>query len=105
MDIAGTSDQFGFVHANVLGDTEIVARVDTLKDTSTTAKSGVMIRESLAANSAHVAIVISRTTGARFIYRGTADGNSTTLNTTGIAPPQWVRLIREDNYFTGYTIP
>jgi hypothetical protein len=104
-DIAGTSDQFGFVHGSVTGDTEIVAWVDSIQNTSTTAKSGVMIRESLAANAAHVAIVISPTTGARFIYRSATGGSTTTLNTTGIAAPQWVRLVRDDNYFTGYTSP
>ena len=51
-DIWGTSDQFRFVYQPISGDVQITARVDSQTVTNEWAKAGVMIRTSLAANSA-----------------------------------------------------
>src|SRR5581483_7797780 len=46
-DISGASDQFQFVYQQVSGDVEVIARVNSLQQTRSWAKAGVMIRESL----------------------------------------------------------
>jgi len=64
-------------------------------------KVGVMIRESLAANSTHAMMIISSTSGAAFQRRVTTGGNSTGTTVTGPAAPYWVRLVRTGNSFSG----
>ena len=47
-DIWGQEDQFNFVYQPITGDVDVSARVASLQGSSTWAKAGVMIRESLA---------------------------------------------------------
>src|SRR5947207_13573675 len=51
-DVAGTSDQFHFVYQQVSGDFSVSARVDSVANTNTRAKSGVMFRSPPAASAA-----------------------------------------------------
>src|SRR6185369_17549209 len=50
-DIWDTADAFRYIYRTLNGDGEIAARVLSLDDTDAWAKAGVMIRESLAADS------------------------------------------------------
>ena len=68
-DIWGTSDQFHFAHVQVTGDVDIRMRVDSVPSTSTWAKVGVMIRASLAANSAQAFSLVSYSKGLAFQRR------------------------------------
>jgi len=52
-DIWGGSDQFNFISQPLAGDADIVARVAGLGNTNGWAKAGVMIRQSLAADSSY----------------------------------------------------
>ncbi|HEX3703202.1 MAG TPA: hypothetical protein VHU82_07725, partial [Vicinamibacterales bacterium] len=63
-------------------------------------KAGVMIRESLAANSSHAFALVSAAKGVALQWRPTAGGSS--LNTSGStsAPPRWIRLQRNGSTFT-----
>ena len=57
-DIWGTSDQFHFVYRPITGDVEIIARIASITTQAHRwAKSGVMIRESLTAESRHAMMV------------------------------------------------
>src|SRR5438874_11649568 len=76
-DIWGTSDQFQFVYQQVTGDFSVTARVDSIANTSSWAKAGLMIRSSLAANSANVFTGVTPGTGVTFQQR-TSAGSSTT---------------------------
>src|SRR5262249_49756454 len=53
-DIWGTADAFQFVSQPVSGDMQIVARVTAEQNTDTYAKAGLMLRQGLTADSAHV---------------------------------------------------
>ena len=64
-DIWGTSDKFHFVYQQVSGDVDVVARVDSMTQADQWSKSGVMIRASLAANSAHAFSLVSAGKGRR----------------------------------------
>ena len=101
-DIWGNSDSFGFVSQDASGDIEISAKVDSIQNTNEWAKAGVMIRETLDANSKHAMTVITPSKGASF-QRRTATGSSsghTTLE--GISAPEFVKVVRAGNSFTGY---
>jgi predicted esterase len=56
-DIADTSDACTFIHKNGEGNLSIIARIDAFSAEEAGAKAGVMIRESVDANSKHVSLV------------------------------------------------
>ena len=101
-DIWGTADQFQFMYQPMSGDGEVVARVASLVRTHNWAKAGVMIRESLAADSAHAMMTISANNGYAFQRRPSRGALS--LNTSGGSgrPPGWVRLVRRGDLFEAY---
>ena len=78
-----------------------MARVTSLQNSDPWAKAGVMIRESLDADSAHAFMAITAGNGAAFQRRPTQGGLS--LHTAGptITTPYWVQLIRSGTNFHG----
>ena len=65
-DIESTADEFHYVYQPLSGDGTIQARVSSILNTNPWAKGGVMIRESLAANSRHAMMVLTPATASRF---------------------------------------
>ncbi|HEY2951357.1 MAG TPA: PA14 domain-containing protein, partial [Verrucomicrobiae bacterium] len=100
-DIWDYADGFHFVYQPLAGDGLIVARVAGLENTDGWAKAGVMMRESLAADSPHALMAITSGFGAAFQRRPVAGGLS--LHTAGptVTVPRWVKLVRTGNRFTG----
>jgi fibronectin type 3 domain-containing protein len=101
-DIWGASDAFNYVNQPLSGDITVIARVASVQNTDLWAKSGVMIRESTAANSAFADMLITPGNGASFQWRGTTGGTAISVTTAGIAAPYWVKLVRTGNSFSGY---
>lgn len=101
-DIWGQADQFNFVYQPITGDVDISARVASLKNSSGSAKAGVMIRESLASDARHVLALTYPGGGTAFQRRIDVGGFS--VNTAGPAmtTPRWVRLVRSGFQFTAY---
>jgi hypothetical protein len=104
--IGGTADGVSYVYRSVTGDATITARVAGNKwSGGGSQKTGIMIRESLAAN----AIAFSMTSGdagareARF-GRRTSTGGSMSFQTGNLYThaPTWFRLQRAGNTFTAY---
>jgi uncharacterized repeat protein (TIGR03806 family) len=104
-DIWNTADEFRFVYQPMTNGSDISARVTSQGNTDPWAKAAVMIRDSLAANSAYGLMAITPGNGFSFQYRSsagiTSDGNIAggALNA---APNNWVRLTRTNNIFTAY---
>ncbi len=99
--VGGTADAFRFAWQRLSGDGSIVARVTGNQNTHGWAKAGVEIRESLAANSKHVAMVTTATQGPQLISRTATGGSSTAVNGTAAAfTATWVRLVRSGNVIT-----
>src|SRR6187200_1825165 len=65
-DIWGTQDEFRFVYLSMSGDGEIRARVDSVTATNAWTKAGVMIRETLSANSTFAYTLVSAANGVDF---------------------------------------
>jgi hypothetical protein len=101
-DIWSAADQFHFVYQPVTGDVDIVARVVSITNTDAWAKGGVMIRESLTAESRHAFMLGSMAKGYAFQRRVEPGGlSSSTPGGTG-ALPGWVRLVRRGDVFEAY---
>ena len=101
-DIWGSADAFHYVSQTTSGDVQLVARVSALQNTSQWAKAGIMLRQSLTANSAHVLLDVTPG-GIEFMTR-TASGATTDFITSGTAAapnlveagPKWQHCHRVD---------
>ncbi len=104
-DIGGSADLFYYLYMPLRGDGELTAFVLGMVDTDPWAKAGVMIRETLAANSRHATEVVSPRSGTAFLRRTTAGGATASAQGNGYKPPYWVRITRRGNVFSGYYSP
>jgi hypothetical protein len=109
---AGAADQLRFAYQTLAGDGTITARVLGVPNGapgSYNARAGVMIRDSLASNSAAalVALTPGSVNGVLFQSRATTGASASTLATatTNIFPPYWVRLVRSGDQFTAFASP
>jgi hypothetical protein len=100
-------DEFYYAYMQLSGDYAIAVKVESITNTNAYAKAGVMIRDSLDANSANAMMCItpSTTGGIRLQHRATAGGTSTTdANTANINAPYWISLTRQGtNFAAGYS--
>lgn len=101
-DIAGAADAFRFVYQAVDGNCDIRAQVTSIQNTSPGAKAGVMIRETLAPDSANALTDLTPNNGLEFIWRPAAGATSGATNIPNLNVPYWVRLVRNKNTFTSY---
>lgn len=102
-DIWLTADGFAYVYTTLSGDGTITARVTSQENTNGWAKCGVMMRETLDADSEHALMAITPGGNSSFIRRvGWAGASSSSTNVAGASTPWWVRLVRVDDTFTGY---
>lgn len=101
-DIAGHRDEFRYVYQAGSGDCSVVSRVASVQNTNSSAKAGVMIRESTAANSAFAAIYITPGVGVSFQRRTTAGANTASDAVAGVTAPSWVKITRTGDNFAGY---
>jgi hypothetical protein len=100
-DIWDLADEFHFAYKQLSGEGSITARVVSISNTNVWAKAGVMIREGLSPGSVHVMIVVTPGSGVSFQRRITMDAGSEETTQADITAPQWVRLSRSGNTFTG----
>ena len=102
-DIWNASDAFHFVYQSLSGDGVITARVASQQNTNASAKSGVMIRNSLSAGDQYVLMATTPGSGVTLQDRATSGGNAVqTAVTSGLTAPYWVRLVRSGNTFIAY---
>jgi hypothetical protein len=101
-NLSGTSDVVRFLALPVTGDVEITARVRSLSNTNSSARAGLMVRESTAASarSAFIGGGPSSSFGS-FGTRVTA-GGSWSFTTGTARPPMWVRLTRVASNISSY---
>jgi hypothetical protein len=100
--IGSTADAFRFVWQAASGDCQITARVTSLQNTAGLARTGVMIRETLNANSRFADLVLTPANGAYFQYRNKTAGGSGGVQSVGKTAPYWVRATRTSGTFRGY---
>jgi phosphatidylserine/phosphatidylglycerophosphate/cardiolipin synthase-like enzyme/regulation of enolase protein 1 (concanavalin A-like superfamily) len=102
-DIWGTVDSFRFAYRTMTGDGVIIARVQKLQNINSATKGGVMIRQSLDADSVNAFMTLTPGKGSYFQRRLTTGGATVaTSGGTTIKAPYWVKLERIGNTFNGY---
>ena len=103
-DIWDAADGFHFVFQSLDGDDEILLRVATQDmSTHTWAKAGVMIRETLNADSAQAMMVVTPGQGTSFQYRMSTGQLSTDATPgNGVIAPCWLKMVRSGDTLTGY---
>jgi autotransporter-associated beta strand protein len=110
-DIWNTSDQFSFTFQPVTPDCDLRARVLNIAGTSTWAKAGVMIRQSLDAGAAYAFCLLTPAygttqNGVAFQERTSSGASASQVaQTSGLIAPYWVRLSRTNSTFTAYNSP
>jgi regulation of enolase protein 1 (concanavalin A-like superfamily) len=102
-DIYQTTDQFRYAYKQLTGNGSITARIDSIQNTNEWAKAGVMIRQGLTAGVVQAHMIGTPSGRIEFMPRLTAGASATgTATTAGTTPmPQWVRVTRNGNVFTG----
>lgn len=101
-DIWGAADAFHYLYRPMNGDGTITARVTGVGNTNAWAKAGVMIRETLAANSRHASTFLTPANGVSFQRRTTTGGTSASTSGGAATAPTWVRLVRAGSTFSSY---
>ncbi|MBN1854413.1 MAG: alpha-L-fucosidase [Pirellulales bacterium] len=105
-DIWNTADGFYYVYEMLDGDGSITAKVESMQDTAPWAKAGLMIRESLDADSRQIIAFMSPSNGAALQGRSRTSGSSSGFGQTkGLKAPYWLRLERDGNVFTAHQSP
>ncbi len=109
VDIWDKADAFHYVYKRLSGDGEIVARVVEIGGPSANEwrKVGVMIRESLDADSRHafMAVTPGSSHGLAFQYRDKSGSSHSEHGVDNVKAPYWVRLVRRGDELTGYHSP
>jgi len=102
-DIYDLSDSFHYAYKQLSGEGSITAKVESLTDVHEWSKAGVMIRETLDADSAQVLVSVTpEQQGVEFMYRPLAGETTTAWTEAGDPvhnPPHWVRIRRVQNDF------
>lgn len=101
-DIWNSTDQFHYVYKDLVGNGSIVSRVDSQTNTDPWAKSGIMIRETTAANSKHVTLASTPGNGVALQYRASNGAATTHVGASG-AVPLWFKLIRNGDTVSAFT--
>jgi subtilisin family serine protease len=102
-DIWDNSDAFTYVYQPLRGDGEIVGRVSAVEYVDAWTKAGVMLRESLAPNSAHAFMLVSAANGLAYQRRLSTGATSLHTGAGGGAAPAWVKLSRSGSTITAST--
>ncbi len=99
-EIFNAADAFHFVYQPLNGDGQITARIVSFENTDPNAKIGLMIRETLLADSKNINLII-KPTGEEGVRQRTTTGGTTAspTNSTGTVP-SWMRINRVGNSFT-----
>lgn len=101
--VSSTSDSFHFAYQPLNGDGTLIARVASHEDTTTSSTgegAGIMIRESLNANSRVAYVGVTPSSGANFVRRLSTGGSASSTNVSGVTAPEWFRLERVGNLIT-----
>jgi hypothetical protein len=104
LDYGGSdADAFGFAYLNLTGDGAIIARYVARMNYSGLNKVGLTLRESLADASKHAFVLFDGVSTNSMLYRSSTGGNGTSSGTANIGGtlPEWLKLSRAGNVFTG----
>jgi hypothetical protein len=101
----GTTDELHFAGRPIQGDFEFVARVVSVENVNEWTKAGLMARNSNISDWPHAFVLATPTTrrGVVFHRRTTIGGTTTHTQGPRVAPPVWLRLVREGAVISAYS--
>ncbi len=106
-DVWGSADEFHYAYVPLSGDGTIIAQVvDNGTGSNGWAKGGVMIRETLDADSKHALMALTGGEGGGMGFQNRQETGGSSFSSHGdpaAAPPYWVKLTRIGNTITGYS--
>jgi len=104
--IKGENDSFSFLKIQTNGNVEMITKVTSQQNTNNYAIAGLMIRETLDADSAHATVGVSPANGINFYTRAksppTNRPTKVTLGPTS-TPPVWLRIAKSGNTISGFS--
>ncbi len=103
MDIWNTADDFYFVYQVVCDDFQVTTRMESMENSGTWAKAGLMVRESLTPGSSYGMISTfqpENNTGTCFQARTATGTNSQSFSCAGVNTNIWYRLTRVGKVIT-----
>jgi N-acetylneuraminic acid mutarotase len=101
-DIWNTADAFNFESQPFIGNGSIIAQVNSETNTSSWAKSGIMIRETSDSDSRYVLLALTPGNGVTLQARTATHTTPTVSITTPGKAGVWLELVRSGSIFTGY---
>jgi hypothetical protein len=102
LSVGKTSDSFHFLYQSLSGDGAIVARITSVQG-STIATAGVMIRESLNANSTYEFMYFQKLGSFEADYRPSTGGSASGQNQASMSTlPYWLKAVRSGTSFSAY---
>ncbi|MHC4323852.1 MAG: LamG-like jellyroll fold domain-containing protein [Planctomycetota bacterium] len=93
-DIWDQADEFHFAYKKLTGAGSIVTKVESITNTHSRAKAGVMIRDSLEPDSQYAFACVTPERGISFQYRYNVDTDSDSADQSDITSPHWIKLER-----------
>ncbi len=96
--VQGNLDQFRYLYRALDGDGEIIARVVSLENTSSSAMAGIMIREKLDSTSMYHLAALTSLSGTLGQWRSSEGGSSNTKIGSSVSFPYWVKLQRVSDF-------
>jgi hypothetical protein len=101
-DIWTNDDQFRYAYKTLTGNGSMIVRLDSLEELNTYTKAGIMIRETMDANSVMVLSTFHANDTTTIQSRDETDAQATQADVaTDIELPVWLKLTREGDTFTG----
>lgn len=101
-DFWSSKDEGHFLGTRVVGDGEIVIKMNSVEAIDDWTKAGIMMRSSLDADSKNAFICITPSNGVSFQYRKNTDDKTDKAQSSGLSAPQWLKLERIGDVITGY---
>lgn len=95
--VAGTNDQFHFVHQEVSGDAVLTARIAEIASQGQDGYVGLMVRESLEPTARYASVLVAGTGTKRFRFRfREVEGqqSSRVLGEIAVLPDAWIQIRR-----------
>lgn len=103
-DIWGSTDAFHYYYASLVNDGRLYAQVNSLDNTDSFAKAGIMIRSSTDPSAPHVILDVKPDGGIEFMTRTAQGGQTTYLGGTTRAFPVQLELERSGSTITAWVI-
>ncbi len=98
----GTGESFTFTHQPWTGDGTFTARIVSFSSSDGAAKAGLMVRETLTPGAKNSFAYITRSGSGIVQHKTTTNGTVSSISSSGRAAPEWVRLVRSGDTFSGY---